>query len=408
MPLTDVAALLPEGDAFLRAVAGPFRRAIRLHPRRGSPHGWRELSPIPWSSAGRFHAADQDPGGMLDYHTGTIYPQDAASQLPALLLAARPGEIVVDACAAPGSKSTQLGHDLGDDGLLVCCDRSDPRRRVLVENLARQGVACAVVTPVQPEQLAERHPQAADAVLLDAPCSGHEDRSPKQRVRMAERQLALLVSAARLTRAGGRVVYSTCTPYREEDEDVVARFLDAHAGWSLEPVTIPGLDADLDGRGAARLWPHRQATEPFFACRLRAPGDGEAAGFHGVLPPVDRALARWLPTTSLHAWRRGDRLLAASPQAAACALPSEARGVMVARATNQDWRLDPWGAQALIERGADGAHVERTVACILWAGGTAEGIAAGTLVATADGAPLGVMGGDGRLDLPSRMFRSVG
>jgi len=405
----DPFADLPESEALRAALAGPFRRAIRVHPRRGTPSGWGPLSPVPWSPAGRFHADDIDPGSRLDYHTGCAYPQDASSQLPVVLLDPRPGEVVVDCCAAPGSKATQIGIALGDDGLLVCCDASAPRRGVLAENLARQGVTCAVVTPLPLHRLAERSPGCADAVLVDAPCSGHEARSARQIARMAERQLALLADAARLVAPDGRLVYSTCTPYRAENEGVVAAFLAAHGGWTVDRLDAPGCDGDLADLGAVRLWPQRQGSEPFFACRLRAPDRGPRSSLLGDLPEPVADLQRWLPTTPLTAWRRGDLLFAATPACAACALPSEARGLIVGRGT--PLRPDPWGAQALIERGAPVLDLTHADGRALWAGADVEASAAGErLLRTAAGAPLGVAeGGDGgrlRLRLPSRLRRS--
>lgn len=400
--LDTLTAALPDGDALRASLPGPFRRAIRVHPRRGTPTGWGALAPVPWAPTGRFHAADIDPATRLDYHTGCAYPQDAASQLPVALLAPQPGEVVVDVCAAPGSKATQIGLALGDDGLLVCCDASAPRRAVLAENLARQGVACALVTPLPVHRLAERA-GCADAVLLDAPCSGHEPRSGRQVARMAERQLALLAGAAALVAPGGRLVYSTCTPYRDEDEGVVERFLAAHDGWAAEPVAVPGCDAGLAGPGL-RLWPQRQASEPFYACRLRAPERGRRTALDGRLPA--REPVAHLPA-SLTAWRRGDLVLAATPACAACALPSEARGIVLGRGA--PLRLDPWGAQALIERGAPATTVAHADALRLWAG---EALALDApddaLLVTDAGAPLGVAerGTDGvRLRLPSRLRR---
>ena len=167
-PLALLASRLPDGAAFLAGLAGPFRRAIRIHPRRGGATGWGGLAPVPWHAAGRFTAADADPGGFLDHHTGAIYAQDAASQLPVVLLDPRPGETVIDVCAAPGSKSTQIGLALGDLGLLICCDAAPPRRRILAGNLGRPGLAAALVTPMPVHALAERHPGCADAVLVDA------------------------------------------------------------------------------------------------------------------------------------------------------------------------------------------------------------------------------------------------
>lgn len=403
----DPFADLPDAAALRAALDRPFRRAIRLHPRRGGPSGWGALEPVPWAPAGRFHPDDVDPGSRLDYHTGCAYPQDASSQLPVVLLDPRPGEVVVDCCAAPGSKASQIGIALGDEGLLVCCDASAPRRAVLAENLARQGVACAVVTPLPLHRLAERSPGCADAVLVDAPCSGHEARSARQIARMAERQLALLADAARLTAPGGRLVYSTCTPYRAEDEGVVAGFLAAHAGWSVERTSAAGCDPDLAGLGALRLWPHRQGSEPFFACRLRAPPEGPRASLLGDLPEAVPDLRRWLPATPLTAWRRGDLLFMATTACAACALPTEARGLIVGRGT--PLRPDPWGAQALIERGAAATTVTHAEALRLWAGEALPlGLPAGTLLRTAAGAPLGeaeAADGQVRLRLSSRLRR---
>ncbi len=409
--LALLAAELPDGPALLAALALPFRRSIRLHPLRGTPTGWGELTAVPWHGAGRFTVGSADPAGFLDYHTGLAYPQDAASQVPVLLLAPRPGEVVVDACAAPGSKSTQIGLALGDSGLLICCDASAPRRAVLTENLARQGVACALVTPLPVHALAERHGGCADALLVDAPCSGHESRSPRQVARMAERQLALLTAAAPLVRAGGRLVYSTCTPYREEDEGVIAAFLAAHPQWRAEAVALPGIDADLAGLGALRLWPQRQGTEPFFACRLvRAEAPPAALPLAGVLPAGDPALGQWLPGSTLHTWRRGNALLAATPLVAACALPAEARGLLLGHGSGAGFHLEPWAAQALITRGAPAQIIAHAQACRLWAGETGALIGkAGDLIRTDQGAPLGILGGlagDTRLVMPSRMRRS--
>jgi len=399
--LAECAARLPDGPAFLAALPGPFRRALRRHPRRGQLGPWRELSPVPWSPLGSFHGPDQDPGGHLDYHTGTIYPQDAASQLPVELLAIQPGEVVIDLCAAPGSKSTQIGLALQDDGLLICADRSQPRRRVLSENLARQGVACALVTPMTPEALAERHPRCADALLLDAPCSGHEARSARQVARMAEQQLALLQTASQLVRPGGRLVYSTCTPYPAENEELIARFLATHPAWTIRPRVRPGCDPDLDGRGALRLWPHRQGTEPFYACLLVQEGFEPATGIPGRAPQLDRTLARYLPDSPLCCYRRAEAVVMATAQVAACALPADTRGLLV---TLRE-RLLPWAAQALIERGAAHQVVERAQALALWAGGACA-LPLGSLVKTMCGSPLGVIDAQGRLDQPSRQFRA--
>jgi len=392
---------LDDGPALQRAWSQPFRRAFRVHPRRGKPCGWGRLEPVPWHGAGRFHTPDRDPGRQLDYHTGCIYPQDAASQVPAGLLDVQPGDVVIDACAAPGSKSSQLGLALGDTGVLLCCDVSAPRRRALRENLQRQGIASALVTPLGLDRLAGQI--LADAVLVDAPCSGHDERSPKQVMRQAKRQLGILVQAAALLRPGGRLVYSTCTPYRDENEGVIARFLEQHSDVQVQPRSLSGCDPDMDQLGAIRLWPQRQGTEPFFACRLQRSGTGSMRLPFGECPPV------WsgeLPAglAGLHVWQRNERVFAAPEAVASLALPSEARGLLLGRQQGGRLDLDPWAVQALIERGAPAAVISHQQACASWAG-TETDLPCG-YVKTEQGAPLGISDGR-RLVLPSRLRRST-
>ena len=407
--LAALAAQLPDGEAFLAALGQPARRAVRLHPRRLLPgHDAAVLgavAPVPWSAFGRFTADDADPGSTLAYHTGAAYPQDAASQVPVLLLNPQPGETIIDTCAAPGSKSTQIGLALQaagrDDGLLVCCDASDQRRRILAENLARQGVASAVVTPLPLHRLAERAPGCADGVLVDAPCSGHEQRSSRQVARMALRQIEVLTLSAALVRPGGRLVYSTCTPYEAENEGVVATFCAAHPDWSIEStVDLPGVDPDLHAQGAVRMWPQRHGSEPFYAVRLRRAGDEIITNIlKGNTPDLEPL--PWLAHS--YAWRRGTTWFIGSPQAAACALPTEARGLVIAHGD----RLEPWGAQGLIERGAPAESISHAEALRLWAGeDLSTALPGNAFVRTSDGMPLGQFTSDGkRLALPSRMRR---
>lgn len=409
-PFAVVMAALSDGEEFQQTWQGPFRRAIRLHPRRGTAIGWGKLTPIPWNPKSYFTDPTCDPGDFLNYHTGTIYPQDAASQVPVLLLNPQPGETIIDVCAAPGSKSTQIGLSLNDNGLLICCDAAAPRRKIIAENLGRQGITCGVVTPMPVHVLSERHRHVADGVLVDVPCSGHEFRSAKQVVRMAERQLQILQQASQLVAGGGRLVYSTCTPYQAENEEVIARFLEKNPAWATVPVTLPGCDSDLAGLGAIRLWPQRQGTEPFFACLLSAPKKREHSNsWQGTLPNQPAPLARFLPeNTKLHAWQHNTTQFVASRQAACCALPSEARGLVLGR----DDELSLWAAQALITCGVESVTVTHQEALTLWSGESLELNNASEdnpFLCTETGAPLGRArrsANGWRLQMPSRLSRS--
>ena len=261
-------------DAMRSALTKAFRRAVRLHPRRGQlSHAWQDIVQIPWAPNGYFHADHENPGQFLDYHTGTIYPQDAASQLPPALLAPQAGEIILDACAAPGSKTTAAGLALDDSGCVIAVDKNASRRKVIRETAARQGLINVAVTPLSLQELSETSLQV-DAAMVDAPCSGHEKRSSKQVHKMSAIQQGILEQAAALVRAGGRMVYSTCTMYEAENETVVQDFLQRHDDWSLERIEINGLGQSAEF--GLRISPLQYGTEPFFCALLHKSGSAPA------------------------------------------------------------------------------------------------------------------------------------
>jgi hypothetical protein len=225
---------------------------------------------------------------------------------------------------------------------------------------------------------------------------------------MAERQLSILALAAQLVASAGRLVYSTCTPYQAENEEVVLRFLASHPGWRVESTTLPGCDSDFSGLGAIRLWPHHQGTEPFFACLLRAPSGEDCRGsYTGNMPVHDGAINTWLPHTDLISWQSGNTHFIGSSAAASCVLPSQARGLIL-RYGERD--IEPWATQAIIERGAPARLIAHEDALMLWSGQALPlGGTTKELVKTTAGAPLGLLFGPAearRLLMPSRMFRS--
>ena len=171
---------------------------------------------------------------------------------PARLLDAQPGERVLDLCAAPGGKSTQLAAAKRGQGLLVCNELHPKRARILASNLERWGATNALVLNEHPARLAERFPAFFDRILVDAPCSGEgmfrkEDAAvadwSEETVRMcADRQAEILRSAAQMLAPGGRLVYSTCTFAPEENEGSVSRLLRGRPDFSVETVDAPWFD----------------------------------------------------------------------------------------------------------------------------------------------------------------------
>ena len=213
--------------------------------------------------------------------TGAFVVQDEASQLVGAFAAAAPGERILDACASPGGKTTQMAAAMGDTGLVVAADVRGRRLDLLVRTIARSGARRIRV--VQADARGEP-PYAApfDAVLLDAPCSGLGTirRDPDVRWRrtaedlpvLAEAQRQMLARLATVVRPGGRIVYSTCSSEPEENEGVVEAFLTEHPGFRR---STPAAFADraeltglLDRHGDLRTLPFRDGLEAFYASCL--------------------------------------------------------------------------------------------------------------------------------------------
>jgi len=191
-----------------------------------------------------------------------------------------PGEKVLDLCAAPGGKSTQLAAYLQGKGLLVCNEPVPGRAQILSRNIERMGVRNAVVTSALPEELSPRWPGFFDKILVDAPCSGEGmfRRHPETRLEWnagspegcAQRQMQILRHAAKMLRPGGLLAYSTCTFNALENEGVIQAFLREHPEFSLHPFTLPGMPPST---GMHRLWPHLVRGEGHFVALMQKAED---------------------------------------------------------------------------------------------------------------------------------------
>lgn len=221
---------------------------------------------------------------------------------PVAALAPQPGERVLDLCAAPGGKSTQIAARLGGKGLLVSNEPVPKRATVLSRNLERMGVSNALAVSAYPDQLATQWPEYFDAVLVDAPCSGEgmfrrhpetrEEWSPEAPEGCAKRQREILEAAAKLVRPGGRMVYSTCTLNTAENEENIAWFLATHKDFTVCPFQLPGIDG---ATGMVTLFPHRVRGEGHFLALLTRSGDEECpAAVEIGLPKADAAHVRAL------------------------------------------------------------------------------------------------------------------
>jgi len=267
-----------EFPEFLKSLERPRAVALRFNPLKGAqPQLPFAQQPVPWEPMGWYYDPDFRPGLHPYHEAGVYYLQEASAMAPVTLLDPQPGERVCDLCAAPGGKTTQIAGRMGGEGLLLCNEINPKRAKILSRNIERMGVANALVTNEHPQTLADKYAGFFDRVLIDAPCSGEgmfrkeeaavTDWSPETVRMCARRQAEILHSGAQLLRAGGRLVYSTCTFAPEENELTVAAFLEAHPEFEPETVQAPWFTPGV--AGTFRMWPHKLLGEGHFAAVLR-------------------------------------------------------------------------------------------------------------------------------------------
>jgi 16S rRNA (cytosine967-C5)-methyltransferase len=280
-----LAALLLEwlpaerAEAVAAACNQPPPLDLRVNPLRTSREG--VLAALAAAGVAAEPLADLDLGLTLPagcgelrqlpgYHEGHWCVQDRAAQRVALLLDPRPGDTVLDACAAPGGKSTQIAELLGDRGCVWAVDRSEARLRRLSANGERLGLGAVHALAADATELAALRPDWLghfDRILLDAPCSGlgtlarHADArwriTPEAIAGLVGLQRRLLEGLLPLLRPGGILVYATCTLHPAENGEPIKALLAQHPAWLLE--------------SSWQLWPAQQGGDGFYAARLRAP-----------------------------------------------------------------------------------------------------------------------------------------
>ena len=267
-----------EYPAFLESLERPRAVALRFNPLKGEkPDLPFVLDPVDWEPNGYYYDPESRPGLHPFHEAGVFYLQEASAMAPVSLLDPQPGERVCDLCAAPGGKTTQIAGRMAGEGFLLCNEINPKRAKILSRNIERMAVANALVTNEHPQNLARKFPGYFDRVLVDAPCSGEgmfrkeeaavTDWSPETVLMCANRQKEILESAAQLLKAGGRLVYSTCTFAPEENEQVIEPFLQEHPEFVPEEMDAPWFTPGENG--TFRMWPHKLLGEGHFAAVLR-------------------------------------------------------------------------------------------------------------------------------------------
>lgn len=219
---------------------------------------------VSWANEAYYFDENVRPGKHPYHEMGLYYIQEPSAMSAAALLAPKPGMRVLDLCAAPGGKSTQLATYLGDSGLLVSNEINTQRSRILSQNIERMGIKNAIVTNEDSFVLASHFPGFFNAIQVDAPCSGEgmfrklpeaiEQWSMENVAICAARQKEILDNAAVMLKPGGTIVYSACTFSKEENEDVIEYFLERYPDFTLEEME--------------RFWPHKVDGEGHFVAKL--------------------------------------------------------------------------------------------------------------------------------------------
>jgi len=279
-------------------------QSLRINPLKTEKERFLKEAPfqlqkIPWCEEGFYYSSADTPGKHPYHEAGVYYIQEPSAMAPAEYLEAQPGERILDLCAAPGGKSTQIATKMKGQGMFVCNEIHPARAKILSENIERLGIKNAVVLNETPAHLAEVFSEYFDRILVDAPCSGegmfrkNEDACNEwslENVKLcANRQDEILDCAAAMLKPGGRIVYSTCTFAPAENEGSIYRFLERHEvfdtisipifegmtkgklEWYQKEETVSSKAAEQIGR-TIRLWPHLLQGEGHYLAVLEKRG----------------------------------------------------------------------------------------------------------------------------------------
>ncbi len=253
---------------------------LKITPEEFAEKGIFSLKPVPWIKNGFYYEGEDRPAKNSCYYAGLYYLQEPSAMTPASLLPVVPGDKVLDLCAAPGGKSTELGARLKGKGILVSNDISNSRAKALLKNLELWGIENICVTSEKPEKLKNTFGEFFDKILVDAPCSGegmfrkdadmvksYEEHGPEY---YAVIQKEILKQAADMLVPGGFLLYSTCTFSVCENEDVIDWILNENEQMELIPLLpFEGASRGIGLSGCLRLFPHKIKGEGHFMALLK-------------------------------------------------------------------------------------------------------------------------------------------
>ena len=309
-----------EYEDYLQCYQKPHYSGLRVNTLKISPKDFESICPfsirrIPWIKNGYYYDSQEHPSKQPFYYAGLYYIQEPSAMTPASLLPIEKGDKVLDICAAPGGKSTELGAKLKGEGVLVSNDISNSRAKALLKNIELFGIRNAVVLSEAPNKLVNYFPEYFDKILIDAPCSGEGmfRKSPAIMKNWEQYgvdyynnlQKEIILYAARMLKPGGYMLYSTCTFSPEENEGTLSylmeQFPEFHVVNALpDEQTRKDLGISYEGfdfgrpkwgngneelKHSIRLWPHKINGEGHFVALLHK----EERLDHSVNPTMNEA-----------------------------------------------------------------------------------------------------------------------
>lgn len=288
----------PDYENYLASFEYDAHQGLRINTAKISVEDFLKISPyelkqVPWCPNGFYYSKTEKPAKHPFYFAGLYYIQEPSAMTTASLLPIEEGDMVLDLCAAPGGKSTELAARLQGTGLLATNDISNSRAKALLKNIEVFGVGNALVTSEPPNELAKRFPSFFDKILIDAPCSGEGMFRKQSNMTKAWEsngvdlfvglQRSILKEAVTMLKPGGTMIYSTCTFSKEENEQAIEYLLSLDESLHLEELPVfdgfdkghPewGLTGNRELTKCRRLWPHRIEGEGHFVAMVKKDTD---------------------------------------------------------------------------------------------------------------------------------------
>ena len=274
-----------EYEAYMNCLDQGMHHGLRVNTNKISVEDFLkispfELKPVPWTTNG-FYYDDKacTPSKHPYYYAGLYYIQEPSAMAPASILPVEDGDVVLDICAAPGGKSTELAAKLHGTGFLISNDISNSRAKALLKNLELFGIGNMCVVSEAPNKLSTKFYQTFDKILIDAPCSGEGMFRKSQSMvtawenngveLFAGLQRGILNEVVKMLKPGGTMLYSTCTFSKKEDEEVIQWLLEQNTDMHL--ISIAPYEGFSKGFGLSecvRIFPHKMSGEGHFLALL--------------------------------------------------------------------------------------------------------------------------------------------